>query len=272
MPDTQLNVIFHGLFVFVERPDIIEVLIPDMGAQHVYRAGEWLGETTFAPGHYELTGTSSGGDPFDGTKNLIFTGLEPESSDDGVYARLTLRRPKKIYSLRPITLDQSSLSLQSEDLVSSRTVSTIQVFNYTIDDPTQVKLSDHPINTSAELVNGSFFMSLHIIAGPDQPELPEHTQLGFSSAIGLLPGMTGKVRLLSSPKVPPPKRSDVPPGLIFEELIDLSVRTEQLGIHGRHVREVLGANPLATIQSSADFVGVDDDVHTCAGAITRLHG
>ena len=269
MPETQLNVIFHGLFVFVERPDNIEVLIPDMGAAHVYRAGEWLGETTFAPGHYELTGTSAGGDPFEDTKNLIVTGVEPQSSDDGVYARLTFLRPNRIHSLRPITLDPRSLSLQSEDLVTSRTVSTIQVFNYTIADPTQVKLSNHPINTSAQLLNGSFFMSLHIIAGPDQPELPEHTQLGFSSAIGLLPGMKEKIRLLSSPKVPPPQRSDVPPGVIFEELIDLAVRTEQLGIHGRHVREVLGANPLAAIQNSADFVGVDDDVHTCAGAIAR---
>jgi len=63
MPDNNvhLNVLFHGLFVFVDRPNGIEVLIPDMGADHVYRAGEWLGETTLARGSYELSGVSGQG-------------------------------------------------------------------------------------------------------------------------------------------------------------------------------------------------------------------
>src|SRR5258705_13617225 len=45
----QVNIIFHGLFLLLERSDCIEVLIPNMRTEHVYLAGSFLCETTLSP-------------------------------------------------------------------------------------------------------------------------------------------------------------------------------------------------------------------------------
>ena len=44
-----VNVIFRGMFLFFQRKQMIDVLIPNIGSEHVYRAGLFLGETSMAP-------------------------------------------------------------------------------------------------------------------------------------------------------------------------------------------------------------------------------
>src|SRR5579871_5890169 len=41
----HFNVIFRGLFLFVEQPDHFDVFVTNMDTDHVYRAGRFLWET-----------------------------------------------------------------------------------------------------------------------------------------------------------------------------------------------------------------------------------
>ena len=77
--ESKLNVILHGTFAYIDKQgdDFIDALIPlpqpDDGMDHVFRAGNWLGETELRPGTYKLEGVKeTGTDNLDYTKNLIF--------------------------------------------------------------------------------------------------------------------------------------------------------------------------------------------------------
>jgi hypothetical protein len=278
MPKAHLNVLFHGLFVFVEKETEIEVLIPDMGSDHVYRAGEWLGEITLQPDKvYELTGVTGGGGAFAPDKNMIVRDLPASTGKKGVCARLKLLRPKNITSLRPVTLGPDCLTIEDEkNLVTSRTVSAEHVFTYDIDndDPTQVKLGDHVMSTSAQkFKDGDFYMNLHIIAGPDHAEQEPHVKGGFDRAIELIPHLQDKVTLIHPRKFPLLKRTDeLPAGCIFEEFLELNQRVERLAYYGRDIRELLSLHADAVLPEWDDLVGVGNDTPTCSPWITSsLH-
>jgi hypothetical protein len=73
-----LNVILRGTFAYIDKKGVafIDALIPvpkpDDGVDHVFRAGNWLGETELRPGTYTLRGVKTGTDYLDGTRNLIY--------------------------------------------------------------------------------------------------------------------------------------------------------------------------------------------------------
>jgi len=77
--------------------------------------------------------------------------------------------------------------------------------------------------------------------------------------------------LKCNPKVPPlTDQKLVPPGCILEEFLDLSARTERLAFYGRHIREVLSADPQAVPPVWSALDGIADDVHTCTGLVTQI--
>jgi hypothetical protein len=68
----SLNVIFHGLCVFVGKRNEIEVLLPDLSPVHVFRAGVWLAETNIRPGaQLSLEGVTPGTAIFERRENLL---------------------------------------------------------------------------------------------------------------------------------------------------------------------------------------------------------
>jgi hypothetical protein len=270
MPDIQMNVLFHGLYVFIERANKIEALIPDMGDEHVYRAGEWLGETQLRRGEYTLDNVRGTGGGFDGTKNLIVDGFEKSSSREGVYASIIVPRPNSIVSLRTVTLDEAALTITDPAKVSSRNVSTIQVLNYTIDDPENVTLGDHVFTRSVQQSGDSFVFNLHIIAGPDVGEQPEHTIDGFGRASALLPGVEKLLQLHHSPEIPPVPLQAVPPGCVHAEFIDHSERVLRSAFFGRRIRQALLANPPKPLPSFDEMQGIGGDLKTCTFLISRI--
>src|SRR6266576_2633998 len=125
-----LNVIFHGLFGLMENKDSIDMLIPNLGTEHVYRAGNWLGELELSPGLYALEGVTPGNAAFNRKHNIIVDGLrlsrEPNRQP---YATLRFPRPQRIASL---------MRRKASELMENRgklrlnwnEVPTLQVFHY----------------------------------------------------------------------------------------------------------------------------------------------
>jgi hypothetical protein len=272
LPQVQLNVVFHGLFVFIERPGSIDVLAPDMGADHVYRAGEWLGETTYGPGSYQLQipNSSPGQAVFDPDRNLKIRRARPTTAKKGVYARFSFPRPQAIRSLRSVTLPAAVLDTDPAVPLSSRTASVLQVLTYTMPSLSGLDFGPIPVPRAAQTVKGVRSASLHIIAGPDQRETAEHTIDGFHSAVNLLPSLRGKLRLQGAPQAPPLEAADVPPGCHKLEFLDLSDRLQQLARFGGKLR---AANPPSSksILSAPSGAGLmDTDVRVCVGIISEL--
>src|SRR2546421_533082 len=77
-----LHVIFHGLFCYFERPNDIMVRIPRVEhteghtnfPEHVYMAGNWLGEQALAPTFYKLKGVLPGSTHFRSRINFRLEG------------------------------------------------------------------------------------------------------------------------------------------------------------------------------------------------------
>src|SRR5262249_17949930 len=101
----KLNVILHGTFAYIDKhgEDSIDALVPlpSDRVDHVFRAGNWLGETELHRGTYELKGVKHGSDRFNNRSNLIFENKCPRAPRDRAkeYARLILPRPVRIFSL-----------------------------------------------------------------------------------------------------------------------------------------------------------------------------
>src|SRR5947207_3244288 len=108
----KLNVILHGTFAYIDKEGVnfIDALmpLPGEGVDHVFRAGNWLGETELQKGTYQLRGViTAGGARFDSASNLIFQNGCPRLPRDGkkAHARLILPRPASIFSLRLAEVD-----------------------------------------------------------------------------------------------------------------------------------------------------------------------
>jgi hypothetical protein len=258
---TFLNVILHGLYCLVERPTSVEVLMPDMGAEHTYRAGEWLGELVLAPGTYFLGGVLAGNARRDPAKNIVFLGCQPAANPDGLYARIVMPTPHCFSHLRPVTLHSSDLTLDPSIKISSYTISTAQVLTYQIEceDPNRVTLGCHRFTKSVQTFGNDNYMSLHIFSAPDVDELPSHVQAAFAKLMAMGEGLAGKAQLNSAAPVTVPPNEQLPPGIIPAELGSLATRVFGLTVIGRTLRQFPDpVNPPPPI-----YLGVDGSIVTC---------
>jgi len=273
---TYLNVILHGLYLMVQRPLGIEILIPDMGPDHTYRAGEWLGEITLAPGTYWLSGVDYDGKKFcDPSKNFIVNKCQPNSVPESLYARIFLPPPIECCSLRPTKLTSDELSVDPTLDVSGNPkdgypISTVQVLRYHIqnDDPKNVRLSCHHFTKSAQQFDDDFYMSLHIIAAPDFPEYTAHAKAGFATLVNMGEGLKDRIQLLKVHDVPS-TTEPLPRGIIAAELSSLIKRVERLTYIGRSLRRFYGREYDMT---SEIRVGVDGDIVTCLPLVFETRG
>jgi len=191
--DANVNVIFHGLFLFVQQNGFLDVLIPNMGSDHVYRAGTFLAEETLLPrplsSPYHLSGVTGRDASFDTAKNIVFEGQDYDhaASQDDVYARILLPVPVEIVSMRP-TQDPLIADFDPGNLVNNKNPCGVQVLRYKAANLDAVQLVPH----SAELGlnRGNVFLNLHIIAEPDRDLDVDHVRNGFEMALALLPGLS----------------------------------------------------------------------------------
>lgn len=121
MAKGTLNVILHGVFVF--QPDDSDLndkkiiaWVPKLEPQHVYRAGNWLGETELQPGRYELKGVKpSLKSRFDPKPNLILKSLPKEPDAEKLHAKLIFDLPETITSLRVANFPLTSFDFEGKE-------------------------------------------------------------------------------------------------------------------------------------------------------------
>jgi len=232
----SLNVIFHGLCVFVGKKNEIEVLLPDLSPVHVFRAGVWLAETNIRPGaQLSLEGVTPGTAIFERRENLLIrpdaAGRLPRSKVPP-YATLVFPRPNKIYSLRQVALTPGTdLVGSSADAIYIRddgTVlqSSVQVFQYNVPDETKLTLKHH--RWIPAFVDG--VTNLHVFAEPETPQPIGHSITEFGKGSEMFDGLDLKRARASLL----PEFTFVPDGIRKEELEDLIPRTRRMALLGRY--------------------------------------
>jgi hypothetical protein len=200
----ELNIIFRGLYLFVQRKKIIDVLLPNMQAEHTYRAGLFMAEVPLASAAmgnpYILQGVIPGGGAFPGGSNPILQGYDYRSglTQDEVFARLVLPLPDQILALRP-TQDPVKATDPTGHIDGQR-FPGIYVFHYRSNDLNTVRLGDHvlPEGPGIHQFPGKpkSFMNLHIINEPEVGATNmDHPAHAFQQTIDLVQGLQGIVKL-----------------------------------------------------------------------------
>lgn len=239
---TILNVFFHGLFAFLDRPNSIDVLLPEVDV-HSYRVGGFFAETSLEPSiltqPYTLSGVDASATPvrMDPTVNLTALTAEEPDGQGALYASLSFPPPANIIVFQ--TLDLSA-AVTNPELFSSTNASMLHIFQYTFQGNAEnVTLGDHGFTKSIETIGGENFMSLHIFSEEDFPPLADHPIQGFEAVVGLFPSLRGNVDLKPNPPDPPPlpQATLIEPGTIVAEYEDLQLRNERLAVLGADMRE-----------------------------------
>ncbi|MBL8219418.1 MAG: hypothetical protein JNL62_09315 [Bryobacterales bacterium] len=242
----RLNVIFHGLFVFVQnmrrgRRAGITALLPNVGPYHGYLAGNWLSELSLAPGDYALTGVETGDGEFNRRDHFLFRNCRtrPSVSRFELYAQLSLPQPEFIWSLRSVDMPART---RRGELVTVRAAHT-HVFVYRVSEKGElfdIRLGEHPWAPDADYV--SDFANLHVFNSPEtRPRVAHHLD-EFQTATSLLNNI--ELRLDDTPPLLPgiPGRNSFPAavqGVARAELEDLSSRNIRLGEMGRLIRKIM---------------------------------
>jgi hypothetical protein len=246
-PAGTLNVLLHGTFAYNEEPDGITAFIPKI-EHHVYRVGNWLGETDLKPGAYTLEGVS---DPakrgekferFDMSSNLIIKpALDKVSArSQDAYATLILRKPRKITSLRVARVEKKDfqpVAAQRELFSESNTlhIATLQIFTYDIEDEGSLRLQSTQGTGGHywEPVFSGDFVNLHIFSEEDHHDRPSFGVDDLLSALRILGSQITDVKVGTPTGIGPDET--LPDGVSPEETEDLAPRTKRMARLGRLV-------------------------------------
>jgi hypothetical protein len=231
-----VNVIFRGLFIYVQkrnklrRPSYVEIVMPNVGEEHVYKAGGFLQQSTLGPSLYPygITNIDGGKAEFDGKKNIILKDmpLAQNLTPAQIYAKFVLPQPIEILSLgvtSPLVAAVDPL-----DLFEGRRMSSVQVLRYKSDDLSRVRLYPHRGVAKPHQNEHGNFLNIHISNDEDFDQSEGHTGYAIDRMFDLIPCLNCKVRLAYW-EFPAEDYSGLPRyGLIPEEVLnsrDLHQRT-----------------------------------------------
>jgi hypothetical protein len=261
-------VVLHGLMGIIRRPNGLEILIPDMGTKHVYRAGACLGETTIhpSPAPYHLTHITGGSADFDPSKTLTINSIPP-CGQPQLYARITLPLPAWVYHVGQI--DLSTVITDPGNHLPSKIATSVHVLKYYALDFRLVRFGcdavDIPFVTGQD---GVRYVLMHIYAEEDKASAALHTPDGFAKLCSVFdfpcpPTFNAKVDLPSSTSV-----GDVPPGITWLDIMNLASRTELVAFWGWIIRQQILQGGAPVVDKIAAAVGTDPA--TCTPIVCRL--
>jgi hypothetical protein len=275
-PVGTLNVLLHGTFAYNEEPNGITAYIPTI-KHHVYRAGNWLGETDLASGIYNLEGVTDlaklgrKGDTFDMSNNLIIKPLPDQKGP--AYATLNLGLPRKITSLRvaPVKkVDFDPPEARNELLSKSDVlnVATLQIFTYDIHDERELRLQSTTQEKGREKghywepVFSGDFVNLHIFSEEDHHDRPSYGADDLLSALKILGSKISSVKVGLTTRIDP--GDTLPDGVKPEETEDLAPRSKRMARLGRLVLQNGDLN-----QAWYTNDALDEDPPACGSPIER---
>jgi hypothetical protein len=257
-----LNVILHGTFAYYIHEGEnkrIDALIPHV-PEHVVRAGNWLGETTLAPGRtYSLEGVEPPDNPrdMDVGHNLVLNNVQPATDTPSpdpnggpLYAILDLKRPHGIFSMRRAKLPPKDFGKTECNLPQNWAgeICTMQVFSYRFKDDAKLLLKNHPWEPAfAGVRDGQgkrhdVTINLHIFSSTEQDHPHTHVSQAFNKCIKLFRGVNLTLNLTRA--APANDVGVLPPGVLNEETEDLTHRMRRLAQLGRMKKDDRDLNQL----------------------------
>jgi hypothetical protein len=244
-----MNIFLHGLMGIHVKPSGIDILIPDVGSDHAYRYGEFLGEVTLAPStaSYHVSGLDKGTvSAFNPAEHIVAGGIAL-CDQPNLYATICLPPPAVIYSVLKVDLS-GLLEDPLNHIVSSsgpNIATLIPVLAYTFQDPHKILFGCEPLNVAPILgSDGVWYVNLHIFAEEDFERDDQHSLDGFDAVAGLFDfPCAPKLASLSNVRAPLIPEN-LPPGTTSLEFTSLALRTRESGYLGRILRrEVLHNHP-----------------------------
>jgi hypothetical protein len=264
-----LNVILHGLFAFDQEKEII-AYIPDMGSEHLYKAGSWLAETNLGEhADLKLEGVRKGPPRKNRIlpdHNIILGNVPASTTAHECHCiRATLHLPyptSPVRSLRRLKVPAGALGGDDKGrIVAKRDVlesATVQVLTYELlNSEDDLKLGNHPW----EPVLQGKFVNLHVFSEPERNVTDDHVRHAFQAGIGVFAGvdltLTGRVQ-------PSDEDEELPPGVNELELQDLVQRQRWLAVLGRAIKEGRDVNYIWGDPTA--FAGSDG----CTGCVASI--
>src|SRR5580658_9504832 len=185
-PGGTLYVFLHGLIGIVDGPTGLDLRIPNVGAVHSYRYGEFLGEVTLQPSSapYLISNIKGGADRFDPREHLVTTTNFPACAQADLYARICLPFPIKIHSILQVDLT-GAIEDPLGHLPNPKIATMVPVLEYSYDDPRLVLFGSDPLDVAPLYHHGHAYSSLHIFAEEDEERLEDHDIAGFSAVASL---------------------------------------------------------------------------------------
>jgi hypothetical protein len=271
----KLNVILHGLVVYFEDDKEIVAYLPNLGPEHVYKAGTWLAETAIDE-HADLKLNIGQDVPkalrnkFNASDNFFLQGVRPCTcgcENHTIYSTLHLPYPPEpIRSLGGITIPKDSLDGTDKGRLAGFQSATVQVLTYDFDDDADLGLGDHPWEPVVELdADGTTHVNLHIFSEPERSPNEDHVRHAFQAAMSVFAGLNLMlVRLANAGFVDIADDDDdlKRRGVIKLELEGLVQRRRRLDVLGRAIRESRDLNSIWG--EPIPFLGGDPS--TCAGS------
>jgi hypothetical protein len=269
----KLNVFLHGTFAFYETANSFTAFAPLL-EHHVFRAGNWLGETELQGGEYTLTGVDDTLESDDFALSVSNNLLIRIPDRDRVAAAeplphiiLRFPRPLSIASLRVASIRKSQFlpeAAQAEFVSASDTlhVATLQILTFDILDEANLRLrrGDGPAGHFWEPVFSGDFVNLHIFAQEDHHERPSFAASDLLATLRILGSKIEKIRgVLIAKGIA--SGDPIPDGVKPEETEDLAPRTRRMARLGRLVLQKGDPNQ-AWYRNDA----LDDDPPACGGS------
>jgi hypothetical protein len=250
LPGTKgtLNVILHGVFTsVVDRDGTITVYIPNMGSEHVYKAGNWLAETTLQQSDFTLEGVVKAAtrQTFRPDQNIALKNarISDPNCCDRVYATLHFPTPRSITSLGRLTVPPGAIAGASVGMLDPKSggqSATVQVLTYDFSSDANLRLGDHP--WEPVLDNG--FVNLHVFAEADRSVEEDHIRHAFQMSMGLFTGVDLSLQLQTSPADHAAEQAEIPDGVHPFEVRGLIERQNWLTVMGRAIKEHRDLNGL----------------------------
>jgi hypothetical protein len=232
---------------------VLDIHIPNMGFQHCYRYGEFLGEVSIQPAAspYWITNIIGGCKRFDPNKSLVVNA--PLCRNPDIYATIRLPLPQEICYMMQVDLDPVLEDPGQLFAPGQKTMAMVPVLVYTFEDFRRILFGGSPLNVSPVEHGDELYVNLHIFAEEDRQRPDFHTIVGFDKALSLF-DIPDPPRLASLSGIAPPPLpfSPLPPGTTLIEYADLSERTRDSGYLGRVLREeLLYGRPFAFTRATA---------------------